>query len=41
MKNACCARCTKPMGPNQYKVGRYTYGNCCIEKVKEEKADGK
>lgn len=30
---AVCARCIKPMTEEQFKVGRYTYGECCILKV--------
>jgi len=37
MKTSCCARCTKPIAGESFKVGRFTYGKCCIEQVKEEK----
>jgi hypothetical protein len=33
-KELACARCTKQIAGEQFKVGRYTYGECCIEKVK-------
>jgi hypothetical protein len=37
--NACCARCCKPMpGDERLKVGRFTYGTCCMAKVQEEQS---
>ena len=34
---SCCARCTKPMkGEKVFKVGRFTYGECCIMQVLEK-----
>lgn len=33
----CCARCTKvAQGEKVYKVGRFTYGECCITKVLDQ-----
>lgn len=37
-QKAVCARCHKAMGDEQFKVGRYTYGDCCILKVEEPSA---
>jgi hypothetical protein len=40
--SACCARCIKPMkGEKVFKVGRFTYGECCILKVLEKNPDAK
>lgn len=38
---ACCARCIKPMGEKTFKVGRFTYGECCILKVIEQNPTAK
>lgn len=35
MKTPCCARCTKPIVGEQFKVGRFTYGSCCISEIKQ------
>jgi len=34
MKALVCARCVAPIQGEQFKIGPYTYGDCCIEKVK-------
>lgn len=36
MRTVMCARCVKPIeGEEHFIVGRYTYGPCCIDKVKQ------
>jgi hypothetical protein len=30
-KSLCCAKCTRPAGDVQFKLGRFIYGVCCVE----------
>jgi len=34
--SACCARCARPMGEERMKIGRFTYGECCMMKAQDE-----
>lgn len=35
-RTVCCARCTKPIEGDRHKVGRFTYGDCCVLTVKPD-----